>query len=197
MLRAMILALAALALAQSGQATEQHHGHAKPYGGQQNREIKSLSAADLAELRRGGGWGLAKAAELNGVPGPAHLLELKEAIPLNPDQVDAITKLFDAMRAQAVKQGAVLIAAERALDRMFRDGSATEDRLRQALDAVAQARRDLRFIHLATHLKTPAILTAQQIDRYNALRGYGQPDPCSRVPTGHDPVMWRKHNGCD
>ena len=22
-------------------------------------------------------------------------------------------------------------------------------------------------------------------------------DPCDRVPDGHDPVMWRMHNGCN
>ena len=51
--------------------------HPLPYAGLEARAIKSLSAADVQELRRGGGWGLALPAELNGVPGPAHLLELK------------------------------------------------------------------------------------------------------------------------
>jgi hypothetical protein len=49
----------------------------------QSRAIKSLSDNDINELRRGGGWGLALAAELNGMPGPAHLLELKDKIPLD------------------------------------------------------------------------------------------------------------------
>ena len=59
--------------------------HPSPYVGQDTRPIKSLSADDILELRRGGGWGLAKAAELNGMPGPAHLLELKDEIPLSPE----------------------------------------------------------------------------------------------------------------
>jgi hypothetical protein len=63
---------------------DQHGAHAQPgpampYAGQDARDIKSLSAEDIAELRRGGGWGFAKSAELNGMPGPAHLLELKTA----------------------------------------------------------------------------------------------------------------------
>ena len=53
------------------------HAHAAPYAGQQERRIKSLSASDIEQLQRGGGWGLAKAAELNGMPGPIHLLELR------------------------------------------------------------------------------------------------------------------------
>ncbi len=57
-----------------------HDTHRSKYAGEENREIKSLSADDIDELRNGGGWGLAKAAELNGVPGPAHLLEMKKEI---------------------------------------------------------------------------------------------------------------------
>ena len=53
----------------------------------QSRAIKSLSESDIQELRRGGGWGLALPAELNGMPGPVHLLELKDQIPLATDQV--------------------------------------------------------------------------------------------------------------
>jgi hypothetical protein len=61
------------------------HSHVTqtPYAGMQSRAIKSLSDNDINELRRGGGWGLALAAELNGMPGPAHLLELKDKIPLD------------------------------------------------------------------------------------------------------------------
>ena len=55
------------------------------YVGQEKREIKSLSESDIEELKNGGGWGLAKAAELNGVPGPVHLLEMKKEIGLNPE----------------------------------------------------------------------------------------------------------------
>src|SRR4051812_39523929 len=85
-----------------GVAFAQHDQHAPraqsgppmPYAGQDARDIKSLSAEDIAELRRGGGWGFAKAAELNGMPGPAHLLELKDQIGLTPDQVAAVQAIF-------------------------------------------------------------------------------------------------------
>lgn len=48
------------------------------YAGEKTRLIKTLSEQDLEEIARGGGWGLARAAELNGVPGPTHLLELAD-----------------------------------------------------------------------------------------------------------------------
>ena len=185
--------LFALSLAGPAEATEVQ---LSPYAGQDARTIKSLSADDLAELRRGGGWGLAKAAELNGVPGPAHLLELKNRIPLTADQVTAITAIFDDMRAAAIAEGERLIAREQALETAFRDGRVTDRSLLKMLLEIGQARTALRYTHLAAHLNTLPLLTDDQIARYNSLRGYAG-DPCTNPPEGHDLRMWRKHNGCD
>ncbi len=167
-----------------------------PYAGQQSRPIKSLSADDLAELRRGGGWGLARAAELNGMPGPAHLLDLKDEIPLTADQAAAIAAVFERMRAAAVAGGQRLIAGERALEAAFASGTVTAQTLRPLLTEVGRARTALRYTHLAAHLETLPLLTEAQIARYNLLRGYSG-DPCASPPKGHDPALWRKHNGCD
>lgn len=179
----------------SGQAHS--HQHTSSYAGQETRDIKSLSADDIAELQRGGGWGLAKAAELNGVPGPAHLLEMKEDIALTADQISAIQALFDAMNAKAKQQGAALIDLERQLEAHFRSGSITDAILKDSLNQIAETREALRYTHLSTHLKTPAILTKHQIALYNQLRGYASKDPCANIPKGHNPAMWKKHNGCE
>jgi hypothetical protein len=106
------------------------HGAQTPYAGMQNRAIKSLSDNDINELRRGGGWGLALAAELNGMPGPAHLLELKDQIPLAPDQVAKTQVLLDEMRRAAIPTGERLIAAEKALEAAFAAGKVDESSLR-------------------------------------------------------------------
>ena len=140
-------------------------------------------------MRRGGGWGLAKAAELNGIPGPAHLLELKDDIPLTPVQIED-------MRTKAIAEGERLIALEQELEQRFRGRTITEAELGKLLTNIATVRAKLRFIHLSTHLATPRILSEAQIARYNALRGYGD-DPCAHVPEGHDPAMWKAHNGCE
>lgn len=163
-----LLLLAGAALAQHG-----GHGPAAPYAGEQARAIKSLSAEDIAELRRGGGWGLAKAAELNGLPGPAHLLELRAQIGLTPDQVAAVQALYDKMRRDALAEGERLIAHERGLDAAFRERRVTDESLRTMLAEIEASRTALRYIHLATHLATPALLTEAQISKYNELRGYG------------------------
>ena len=167
-----------------------------PYAGQEDRPIKSLSAEDLAELRRGGGWGLARAAELNGMPGPAHLLELKDRIPLTANQVTAISAIFTDMRAAAIGEGERLISREAALETAFRNGSVTDRSLQGLPSEIGRARTALRHVHLAAHLKTLPLLIHAQIARYHVLRGYAG-DPCANPPDGHDVGMWRKHNGCD
>lgn len=174
---------------------QDHSGHASPYAGFETRAIKSLSETDLEELRRGGGWGLALAAEMNGVPGPAHLLELRDEISLSAEQVAAIQAIFDEMQSEAVAAGARLIEAEEAIEAAFRAGDLDDERLRALIAKAEAARADLRFIHLSRHLSTPPLLSADQIARYNTLRGYGS-DPCANVPEGHNPEMWRRHNNC-
>lgn len=195
-LRSFTLGLGlALALGPAAAPAQDHAGHKSPYAGLEMRAIKSLSEADLEELRRGGGWGFALAAELNGIPGPAHLLELRDDIPLSADQVDRIRQIFDAMQAEAVAAGARLIAAEDAIEAAFRAGDLDDARLRALIAEAEKARADLRFIHLSRHLSTPPLLSADQIARYNALRGYTA-DPCRTVPAGHNAEMWRRHNNC-
>jgi Spy/CpxP family protein refolding chaperone len=190
------LALAALALA-SGPALAQHAGHGSPsaYAGEEAREVKSLSAEDIAELQRGGGWGLAKAAELNGLPGPAHVLEMKAELALSEAQAAAVRAIFDGMRAAAVDEGRRLIEGEAALEAAFRAREVTDEGLRGLLAGIEASRARLRHIHLSAHLETPAVLTPAQVARYNELRGHAA--PCAAAPPGHDPANWRRHNGCE
>jgi hypothetical protein len=195
-MKKLLFMIPLLTLSLGAQASESSSSHASTYAGQEKRVIKSLSPDDISELRRGGGWGLAKAAELNGVPGPAHLLKMKNKIPLTDTQVSTISKIYAEMKTKAIKQGEKLITLERKLERLFQNRSITNALLRSSLNAIAEARKELRYIHLATHLKTPKILSAPQIKKYNMLRRYSNPNPCANMPEGHDPEMWRKHNGC-
>lgn len=166
------------------------------YAGQEGRAIKSLSAADIEELRRGGGWGLAKAAELNGVPGPLHLLEMADEIALSAAQRERVQALYDGMKREAIPLGERLIALEASLNQRFAERHLDRPALQAALAEIGQVRAELRLVHLSTHLQTPDILTPRQLQHYVHLRGYAE-DPCLAVPEGHNPTMWRKHNGCD
>ncbi len=172
------------------------HENTSTYAGQEQRDIKSLSHDDISELQRGGGWGLAKTAELNGVPGPVHLLELKDQIPLTDSQVSELTKIYKTMKTQAIDFGLKLISLEHKLEQHFQKRTINDSILRSSLDEISIVRGRLRYTHLAAHLKTPEILSEAQIRKYNALRGYSSSDPCSHVPVGHNAEMWKKHNGC-
>lgn len=146
-------------------------------------------------MRRGGGWGLALAAELNGMPGPAHLLELKDQIALTADQLARTQALFEDMRKAAIAGGERLISAEAAIEAAFAAGRVDETSLRQLLAEAEAARAALRYIHLSQHFKTVQFLRPDQIKRYQVLRGYAE-DPCKTIPAGHSPEMYRRHMGC-
>lgn len=155
-------------------AAEGEHVHHSPYAGQELREIKTLSSEDIAELKRGGGWGLAKAAELNGVPGPSHVLEMKRHIGLSADQKASTQRIFEQMREDAMVEGKRLIAAEMALEIGFREGSSDQHSLRARLRQIEAIRANLRYVHLAAHLRMMGVLKEEQVKRYNELRGYGR-----------------------
>lgn len=166
------------------------------YMGQEKRSIKSLSEDDIQQLRTGKGWGLAKAAELNGMPGPSHILQMKDKISLSKEQTVKIQALFDDMQSKAIPLGNELIEFEAKLNDSFANKTITNKRLDQQLQSISQAHKKLRYVHLAAHLMAQSILTPQQIEKYNQLRGYNTGAPCKNTPEGHDPEMWRKHNDC-
>ncbi len=147
---------------------------ASPYAGEQNRSIKSLSDSEIAALENGAGMGFARLAELNHYPGPRHVLDLESELDLSDDQRAESQALFDEMHDTAVALGEALIQAEQNLDVRFADRSIDEAGLEQALQEIAVLRARLRYVHLEAHLRQRALLSAEQIDRYDELRGYGE-----------------------
>jgi Spy/CpxP family protein refolding chaperone len=144
-----------------------------PYAGMQTRPIKALSEQQVADLGAGRGMGLALAAELNGYPGPSHVLELADKLNLTPDQRAGVQRLFDSMKAEAVPLGSKLLEQEADLDRLFAGRTVTPESLKASTAAVAITQGVLRETHLKYHLSTVAVLTPAQMHRYAELRGYG------------------------
>lgn len=95
--------------------------------------------------------GMALAAELNGYPGPSHVLELADKLELRPDQTSAVRSLFEFMKQESIPVGTKLIEQERELDRQFASRTITPEGLRAA---------------------TAALLDPRQIELYAGLRGY-------------------------
>jgi len=152
-----------------------------PYAGQQTRAIKALSDDDIAALRAGEGMGMAKAAELNGYPGPVHVLALAAQLGLTEDQRHDVQAIFDRMSGAAKPLGGELIAQEQALDQLFAKSEITPDRLAAATAAIAELQGRLRLVHLSAHLETRALLNTDQITHYEKLRGYGD----QKAPAEH------------
>jgi Heavy-metal resistance len=151
-----------------------------PYAGMQTRSIKALSTQQIDDLRAGRGMGLALAAELNGYPGPAHVLELSDRLALSPTQKERIQKLFESMKVESAPIGARLIEQEGALDQQFASRSITPDTLKDATANIGATQAELRNAHLKYHLETAQILSPDQMKQYADLRGY-----TSDAPAGH------------
>ena len=165
-------ALVLLSLALPWQVTAQHE-HRSPYSGQEGLEISSLTLEQLRELRAGEGMGLARAAELNHYPGPTHTLERATELHLSPGQVDRLADIRRVMLEQAMDKGREIIASERELTELFR-GNVRDDASIQAHTAALGALYgELRAIHLVAHLRTAEMMTDEQIEAYDELRGYG------------------------
>lgn len=170
---AMVLG-AGYAIAQSGhqQGHGAHGGAANPYSAFKDRQIKALSPEQEADLRQGRGMGLALAAEMNGYPGPMHVLQLADQIGLSADQRARLDALFARMKVEAVAVGEQAIALERDLDNQFVSRSITPESLVQLTSDIGLTQGKLRATHLRYHLDTVAILSTEQIARYNVARGY-------------------------
>jgi hypothetical protein len=144
----------------------------QPYAGLETRPIKALSEQQIADLRAGRGMGLALAAELNGYPGPIHVIELAQALGLSDAQRVKVQALLDAMKAETVPLGERLIAQEADLDRSFANKTITERVLATSTQAIGGTQAALRTAHLKYHLVTLDLLTSTQVKQYAELRGY-------------------------
>ena len=142
------------------------------YAGQERREIKALSPEEIQDYLAGKGMGLAKAAELNRYPGPAHVLELAEKLQLDAEQRIRSEAIFKTMQAAAMRHGKALVEKERELDRLFAGGGITHEDLRAALEEIGRLQAEVRRAHLQAHIEQRKILTPKQIVQYEELRGY-------------------------
>lgn len=147
-------------------------GGKAPYAGQEQREIKAISAKEVQGLLGGKGMGFAKTAELNHYPGPMHVLEQAELLQLSEKQKQRTREILAAMQAEAKRLGAVYVEKERELDRLFASGEIKKEILRSMLDQIGRLQAEIRGVHLQAHLEQKAILTPGQVAKYDRLRGY-------------------------
>lgn len=135
-------------------------------------DIRGLSLEQIEGYQTGAGMGFALPAELNGYPGPRHVLDMADDLELTDEQEADIQALYDEMLPQAIELGEQILAQEESLELTFREETVTETVLEEALTEVGRLESDLRYVHLSTHLATIEILTEHQVQQYNILRGY-------------------------
>jgi Spy/CpxP family protein refolding chaperone len=163
-------------LAQGGQS---------PYAGQEQLDMKALSGDDIQALLDGQGQGLAKAAELNQYPGLKHVLKLASPLQLSEEQHVETQRIYDAMHAEAVHLGALILDKERDLDSLFSRKAITSQQLQNLSREIARLQGELRIVHLQAHLEMARVLTPAQMDKYNELRGYQADGPAMPHNGGH------------
>ena len=148
-----------------------------PYRHQMDAEIRGMTSQEIAELRAGSG--LARAAELNGFPGPRHVLDAVAAgqLELRADQLEAVRQIHQHMQSEAQRLGARLLDEERTLEGAFRSRAITAADLDARLARIAALQAELRAVHLRAHLTTRPLLSPEQLARYDEIRGYVPPVP--------------------
>ncbi len=143
-----------------------------PYAGQETRTIKALSDADIEGYLSGSGMGFAKVAELNRYPGPRHVLDMAKPLEISETQLARTRKIFQGMKAKAVELGKQIITKERQLDSLFSNRAITPARLEGLTVEIGRLNGELRHAHLAAHLEMTRVLSPEQIEHYDVLRGY-------------------------
>ncbi len=181
LLTASLLGTAVAQDATPGVQHDQATGHASgsptadsPYadGYDPAAPIRALTPEEISQIEHGEGAGFALPAELNGVPGPSHVLTLADELGLSSAQHTQVQAIFDEMRAAVIPAGARYLAAQQALEADFRAGTLTETDLPGRIADVFGLEGELVAAHLLAHLQTAQVLTPAQITAYNRLRGY-------------------------
>ena len=148
-----------------------------PYAGRSSSVVPSLTTQEVEDLLAGRGLGLARAAELNGYPGPRHVLDLQSELELDAETVASAEQLFREMQAAAQPLGARVVELEKELGELFSSRSVEEEMLAQKVDALATLMGQLRTIHLRAHIEMASLLTSEQRAEYQRLRGYASSAP--------------------
>ena len=145
------------------------------YIGQENEIIKSLSSEDIESLETGTGdafGSMTKLAELNGHPGPRHILDLGKELGLTTVEKEYIIIIYNDMKREALISGQEILQIEKTANKLFANKSISDSELQRLIIKSAENYGKLRYIHLTTHLKIMDILSQEQIILYNTLRDY-------------------------
>jgi Spy/CpxP family protein refolding chaperone len=159
-----------------------------PYVTQLDSPIRGLSNLEVQDLVNGRGAGYARMAELNGYPGPSHILDLDRELKLSSNQIFQIESVFKRMQADAKGVGQQIVSHEKQLSAAFASGKINETQMQASTEELGKLYSQLRAIHLMAHLQIKPLLKPEQIDNYNKLRGYSNTSEQSK------PIHQQRHH---
>ncbi|MEK9138637.1 MAG: hypothetical protein AAB393_16055 [Bacteroidota bacterium] len=125
---------------------------------------------DKESLENSEGAGMAAYADVNGYPGPKHILEMQDMLMLTEEQRKDIQSIFEAMKESARAKGDAIIQKERQLESLFRTEKATEAEVKKMSSEIGRLRGELRAIHMVAHIQAKQVLIKDQTALYNSLR---------------------------
>jgi len=125
--------------------------------------------ADREALLNGDGNDQALYAELNGYPGPKHILDLASKLALTARQKHDIRELYNDTRTRARVLGKLIVKVEEEMHYAFNSGMLARESIEDDAESVGKMRGTLRGVHLAAHIKTRELLTKNQIKQYEAF----------------------------
>jgi Spy/CpxP family protein refolding chaperone len=109
---------------------------------------------------------------------------MQQELNLSAEQSTQIEAVFQQMQAEAQQLGQEIVEREAQFSQSFANQTITEAELQAQTEELAQLYGHLRATHLQAHLQITPLLSAQQIARYNTLRGYtGAPEQL--LPDSH------------
>lgn len=135
-----------------------------------NQPPSGLSPQQVEGLLAGRGMGLSMPAEMNGKPGPLHVLEHADALGLSEAQRRIAAELVAGMKAAAIPLGQEMVTGETRLDAAFAATSTDATAAKAMVTEIAALQGRLRWVHLEAHLAMAAALTPEQTARYRQLR---------------------------
>lgn len=89
---------------------------------------------------------------------------------LSAEQLAKAKAIWGAMDTKARALGEIIVAKEGVLETMYSSSAATPAKTRAVINEIARLQADLR--HLSAHLAMRSVLSADQVAKYDELRGY-------------------------
>lgn len=125
---------------------------------------------DREALLNSEGAGMAAYAELNGFPGPKHVLDLEKQLGLTAEQKGKVREIYDDMKVRARNLGKMIVKVEEELNYAFSSGMVGVESVEDDAEQAGKLRGILRGVHLSAHLKTKELLTPDQVKAYMKIR---------------------------